>query len=154
MKEWVFLASTVNIDISPKPPCQKNPFTVIKNWKNVNRKFFLIHCKLFCMRLLRLAPGPHTAQRMKNSLLSSWMDSGHHLHICMKGPKVNSVTSWPGHLDGLTGTRRTLTWLRNLPLIWEIPYSLLPQCLPLNSPKEPDAEHRGVGCRTRGRMHG
>ena len=41
----------------------------------MNCKFFLIHRKWFCIRLLHLAPGPDTAQRIKNSLLSSRMDT-------------------------------------------------------------------------------
>ena len=32
----------------------------------MNCKFFLIHRKWFCIRLLRLAPGPDTAQGIKN----------------------------------------------------------------------------------------
>ena len=60
--------------MSVKCPWQKNPFLVMKTWKNLNRKSFLNHRIWFCMRLLHLAPGPRTAQRVKNNLLSSQME--------------------------------------------------------------------------------
>ena len=40
VKGWVFLASTVNIDMYPKAPCQKNPFKIIKNWKKNELQIF------------------------------------------------------------------------------------------------------------------
>ena len=56
----------------------------MKTWKKLNCKWFFHYRKWFCMRLLHLAPGPRTAQRVKNDLLSSQME-----FFCKKkGPKV------------------------------------------------------------------
>ena len=55
-RDYLLSCQWLYVDVSPKPPEPKNPFTVIKNWKNLNRKLFLCFCRLFCMRLLRLAP--------------------------------------------------------------------------------------------------
>ena len=76
--------------MSVKCPWQKNPFLVMKTWKILIRKWFFHYRKWFCMRLLHLAPGPRTAQRVKNDLLSSRME----IFCKKKGPKVTSACGY------------------------------------------------------------
>ena len=126
------MASTLNIDMYPKPPCQKNRLRSLRIGKILIAIFFLsiASCPLSGPRFSYSTENKKTACRAAEWTSFAYMED----HICLNPffPFKNAEIHKSGDFLSI------MCW-SNLRPIWQILYPMLPHCFPLDSPKGPNA---------------